>query len=295
MSRLEEIYIYPIKSTAGIALTECPVTPHGLELDRRWMLVGENGEAMTAREFPRLVLVRSRVANGELCVSAPAMPELRLGLASASGALMAVQVWDDECTAIAQGAEADRWFSDYLDHRCRLVRMSDAHPRAIGPEYGRRGDAVSFADAFPLLLTARVSLADLNRRLRHPASMRRFRPNLVVDGTEIYAEDDWSRLRVGEVVFEGVKTCPRCVLTTIDPDTGAKDGEQEPLRTLSTYRKRGTKVLFGRNLIPRTAGTVRVGDPIELRLRPSTVPTVSVRRPKGPLVCDPAESRLERY
>ncbi|VAW80212.1 Flavodoxin reductases (ferredoxin-NADPH reductases) family 1, partial [hydrothermal vent metagenome] len=133
------------------------------------------------------------------------------------------------------------------------------------PDYGNPGDEVSFADGFPMLLITEASLNDLNTRLEHPVSMRRFRPNLVVDGDRPYAEDNWHRIRIGEVEFEGVKNCSRCIFTTIDPDTGIKNPATEPLRTLSQYRRRPEGgVYFGQNLIPRSGGKVRVGDKIEL-------------------------------
>ncbi|MFQ5936275.1 MAG: MOSC domain-containing protein [Acidiferrobacterales bacterium] len=261
--RLAQINIYPIKSTAGITLKESHVTCQGLELDRRWMLVDAAGHAITAREFPRLTLVRTSIADGGLAVRAPNMSSIRVPLQPETDILRTVQIWDDDCAALAARGELDRWFSDYLDRNCHLVRLSDAHPRAIDPDYSRPGDQVSFADAFPLLLTSEASLQDLNTYLHSPVSMQRFRPNLVVTGCGPYAEDHWRRIRIGEVMFEGAKNCPRCVLTTVDPETGLKDPRREPLRTLATYRRKGDDIFFGRNLIPRADGAVRVGDMVE--------------------------------
>jgi uncharacterized protein YcbX len=141
--------------------------------------------------------------------------------------------------------------------------MTDDLVRTVNPEYGQAGDQVSFADGFPLLLISEASLADLNSRLDAPVEMRRFRPNLVVDGNRPYAEDNWQRIRVGDVEFAGVKNCSRCVFTTIDPDSGVVHPDKEPLRTLSTYRRRPQGgVYFGQNLIPRSGGVIRVGDPV---------------------------------
>jgi hypothetical protein len=141
--------------------------------------------------------------------------------------------------------------------------MTDDLVRAVSQDYGQPGDEVSFADGYPLLLISEASLADLNTRLPRAVEMRRFRPNLVVDGEMPYAEDGWRRLRVGKVEFEGVKNCSRCIFTTIDPDSGEKHPDREPLRTLSTYRRRPQGgVFFGQNLIPRSRGVIRVGDPV---------------------------------
>lgn len=143
--------------------------------------------------------------------------------------------------------------------------MTDAHPRQIDPDVAQPGDFVSFADGFPLLLISEASLEDLNRRLAAPVSMRRFRPNLVINGFGPYAEDNWRRIRIGDVIFEGVKNCSRCVFTTINPDTGIEDPRLEPLRTLGLYRRRsGGDVFFGQNLIPRTEGSIRLNDAVEI-------------------------------
>ena len=263
--KVTEINIYPIKSTRRIALRESEVLRRGLPWDRRWMLVDTTGRFMTARQHPMLARVQTAVNSDVLQVWAEGRDELRLPLTPPDTGITSVSVWRDGCDAVLVGPEADGWFSDYLGVSCRLVQMPDTLVRAVNPEYGQAGDEVSFADGFPLLLISEASLNDLNHRLQIPVSMRRFRPNLVVDGEVAYGEDQWRRLRVGEVEFEGVKNCSRCVFTTIDPDTGTKDPQQEPLRTLGTYRRRAQGgVYFGQNLIPRSAGVIRVGYRVEV-------------------------------
>ena len=263
--QVTEINIYPIKSTRRIALSESEVLPRGLPWDRRWMLVDENDHFMTARQHPTLARVQTAVKNDELQVRAEGRDELRLPLMPPEARITAVTVWRDSCDAVLVGPQADDWFSDYVGLACRLVQMTDSLVRAVNPDYGQDGDEVSFADGFPLLLISEASLNDLNHRLPVPASMRRFRPNLVVDGEVAYGEDRWRHLRVGEVEFEGVKNCSRCLFTTIDSDTGSKDPQQEPLRTLGTYRRRAQGgVYFGQNLIPRSGGVIRVGDRVEV-------------------------------
>ena len=133
--------------------------------------------------------------------------------------------------------------------------MTDAHSQA--------GDEVSFADAFPLLLISRAALDGLNARLAKPVSMLQFRPNLVVDGAPAHAEDGWKRIRIGEVEFDVAKPCTRCVFTTVDPLRGERDPDGEPLRTLIGYRRNGDGVTFGQNLIPRSLGTLRIGDAVK--------------------------------
>jgi len=263
--KVTEINIYPIKSTRRIALAESEVLPRGLPWDRRWMLVDMDGKFITGRQQPSLAVVDTQLTDAALQVSVAGRPVLSLPLQAPESPTLPVTIWRDRCAAVAAGAEADAWFSDYLGSPCRLVRLTDNLVRGVDPEYGKPGDEVSFADGFPLLLISEASLADLNRRLDSPVQMRRFRPNLVVDGEQPCAEDDWHHLRIGEVEFEGVKNCSRCVFTTIDPDTGRKHPDKEPLRTLSTYRRRPEGgVYFGQNLIPRSGGTIRIGDPVEV-------------------------------
>ena len=176
-----------------------------------------------------------------------------------------VRIWGDDCRGVDAGDEAADWFSALLEAPVRLVEMTDDCLRTPDPEVARAGDLVSFADCFPVLLIGRSSLDELSGRLGEPTSMRRFRPNLVVEGARPFAEDHWWRLRIGEVEFEGAENCERCTFPTIDPDTGTKDARREPMRTLATFRRRPEGGVFlGQNLIPRTLGTVRVGDEVEV-------------------------------
>lgn len=262
--KVTQINVYPIKSTRRIGLDESDVVPRGLPWDRRWMLVDADGRFITARDHPKLAMVQTELHESGLAVSVAGRDLLQLPLQPRSRDMASVTVWKDRCDAVRAGAEADAWFSDYLGLACRLVQMTDDIVRGVNQDYGQPGDQVSFADGFPLLLISEASLADLNSRLDRPVGMRRFRPNLVVDGELAYAEDGWRRLRVGDVEFEGVKNCSRCVFTTIDPDTGTKHPGQEPLRTLSSYRRRPEGgVYFGQNLVPRSTGRIRVGDVVE--------------------------------
>lgn len=264
MAVVTELNIYPIKSTRRIALQQALVEPRGLQWDRRWMLVDGDGKFLTARQWPSLALVDTRLEAEALVVSLPGRQSLRLPLADPGPGDRLVTIWRDRCPVVEMSAEASRWFSDYLGCDCRLVRLSEQDRRPVDPSYGRDGDQVSLADGYPLLVIGEGSLADLNRRLATPVDMRRFRPNLVVDAEQPFAEDRWRRIRVGTVEFEFVKGCSRCVFTTVDPQTGQKDPQLEPLRTLGSYRRREAGVFFGQNAIPRSTGVIRLGDPVEV-------------------------------
>lgn len=176
-----------------------------------------------------------------------------------------VTVWSSKVKASVYDDEVNAWFSDAIGAKCRLVLMPEETKRKVSPYYAvhKFKDTVSFADGYPFLLIGEGSLADLNSRLEHPLPMNRFRPNFVVAGSEPFAEDRWKKIRVGETVFHVVKPCARCVITTVDQSTGEKG--KEPLKTLTGYRKRNGKVMFGQNLIAESAGgVVRVGDSVEL-------------------------------
>lgn len=263
--RVTGITVYPIKSTAGIPVDQCAVESQGLAMDRRWMVVDEAGEFLSGREFPMLTQIRSQMESGGLRITAPGMDEMRIPSPAESENPRLVRVWNDECRALGADRAVDDWFSRFLGTHTHLVYMHDSRQRPVDFNYGRPGDRVSFADGFPLLLISEASLEDLNTRLSASVSMRRFRPNIVVGGCGPYEEDDWRAIRIGETRFDSVKSCSRCVFTTIDPDSGEKHPRLEPLRTLGGYR-RGPDggVLFGQNLIPRVLGTLHVGDVVNV-------------------------------
>ena len=257
---LSGLYVYPIKSCGGISTTSAEVGATGLLHDRRWMLVDEAGEFMSQRAHPRMALISTRLSNELLTVSAPSMPDLPIPLRQENGNLMDVEVLGDVNKGALVGEEADRWFGEFLDVRCKLVHMPDESARPVDPDYGEPGDQAGLHDGFPFLVISEASLADLNARLEHPLPMDRFRPNLVVEGCEPFAEDDWRLAWIGPITLRVVKPCERCAITTVDQRTAATG--REPLRTLATFRRKGTKVLFGQNLIHDGPGVLRADDPV---------------------------------
>ena len=254
------VYVYPIKSCGGISLQSADLGATGLVHDRRWMLVDEGGGFVSQRRHPRMALISTRIAPDRLVVSAPGMPDLEVPLEGEPEGRIDVEVWGDAQRGAPVGGYADRWFGRFLGVRCRLVRKPEDDVRPVDSAYARSGDQTSFADGFPLLLISEASLEDLNARLESPVPMNRFRPSLVVRGCGPHAEDGWEEVRVGEAVFRVAEPCARCAVTTVDQQTGERG--REPLRTLATYRKADGEVLFGRNLIHTSPGTLGVGDPV---------------------------------
>ena len=264
--RVNQLVIYPIKSCRGVEVDLATVGTTGFELDRRWMLIGDDGRFLSQREHHQLALVRVQLDEDRLRLEAPGLPSLEVAFEGGGvGPTSRVQVWDDECAAVAEGEDAARWFSRHLGCSARLVRMASDDARPLGSSTAQPGDHVSFADGFPFLLLSTASLDGLNRRLSLPVPMDRFRPNIVIDGCEPHAEDGWHRVRIGEVSFRFAKPCARCVVTTVDQTTGERG--REPLRTLSTYRTEDGQVLFGQNLVHEGRGVIRLGDPVEVTRR----------------------------
>lgn len=264
MPTLTSVTVYPLKSCAGLPLTRAVVEPLGLQHDRRWMAVRPDGSFMTGRELPALVRVRAVPVPEGLHLSAPGLSGLEVPVPPAGAPRLEVSIWDDTCSAARAGDEADQWLSRYLGEPARLVYVDARMERPVDPDYARPEDRVGFADGFPLLLISESSLEALNQRLSRPVPMARFRPNLVVSGCEPFAEDRWKRLRIGSVELAITKPCARCAFINVEPDTARSDSEQEPLRTLSTWRREGKKVLFGQNVIVLRPGTIQVGDPVEV-------------------------------
>ncbi|WP_457654464.1 MOSC domain-containing protein [Rhodocaloribacter sp.] len=260
MLTVQALIVYPIKATRGMVVPSAEVEARGLRHDRRWMLVRPDGAALTQRERPRLARIAAAPIAEGLRVAAPGMPPLDVPTPGPHAPRLTVTIWKDRVAGTLAGDHAHRWFSEYLGVEARLVHMPGQTVRPVDPRYAVGAAHVSFADGYPLLLTTTASLDDLNRRLDAPLPMRRFRPNVVVAGAEPYAEDRWRAIRVGAVGFHVVKPCARCVVTTTDPETGARG--KEPLRTLATYRRKNDKVYFGQNLIPGGRGTIRVGDAV---------------------------------
>ena len=265
MPRLDDIRLYPVKGLRGVSVTAAEVEPWGLARDRRFMVVDHENRFITQRQVARMALIDADLLDGGLRLSTEGFGAIEVGVPGREAPVIEVTVWDDVVAARSADAAACAWLSEALAAPCRLVHMAEpARARPVDPDYAAPGDHVSFADGFPLLVTSAASLSDLNHRLDRPVPMERFRPNLVVGGAEPWAEDGWRRLRVGETTFDVSKDCARCVVTTIDQQTGHKAEDNEPLRTLGTFRRKAKgRIIFGRNLIPRGLGRIEVGAVVE--------------------------------
>lgn len=267
---ISALYLYPVKSCAGLGVDQLTFGRGGANLDRRWMIVTEDdGEllAVTQREMPRLALAQPSISGGELVLRAPGMNMLRLPIEDDRPPTRTVLLRADSLHVIDEGLEAADWFGDLLEAEVRMVRLPERSARLVNPRYSPEPAYTMLTDGYPGLLLSEASLVDLNHRLaaRGKASveMRRFRPSIVVGGAPAYAEDTWRRIQLGDLPFDVVKPCARCVITTVDPARGAVFDPTEPLATLATYRRSPEgKVMFAQNVVHRAQGMLRVGDPV---------------------------------
>jgi len=262
---VEQLYVHPIKSCAGIAVEAARVTVRGLEHDRRWMIADDGGRFLSQRTLPELALVHIAIDGERYVVRRDGHPPLFLPFVHDDGAAVDVEVWDDRMRALRHDHGSD-WFSRMLGGTVQLVFMPDDTRRLVEREYARADDIVSFADGYPLLVVNRASLVALGRDAGGDVDVRRFRPNVVVSGAAAWAEDDWRALAVGgggsapSLTLRTPKPCARCSIPGVDPDSAAIT--KEPLRTLAKLRTRDNQAWFGINAIPDGEGTLRVGDSV---------------------------------
>lgn len=266
---VSDLFYYPIKSFKGISVDSALVDDFGICNDRRFMLVNDEGMFITQRTHPQLSqlsaslkqspsnsILSLTIFSGDMGVLNFDIEEFRRLSENQSK----VVIWNDSVAAIVLKNKQTERLSEFLDINVRLGYMPDSSFRQVDRQYFSEDKRVSFADGYPFLLTSEVSLSDLNSRLVKPIPMTNFRPNVVISGgISAFAEDDWKRMTIGDISFELVKPCSRCVMTTINP-LGVKSEDKEPLKTLSKYRKNEFGICFGQNLVHLSQGEIRKGD-----------------------------------
>lgn len=246
------LHIYPIKGARGISVPRVELEERGLRLDRRWMVVDESGLFCTQRELPELGTLRVLPTPSGLTID----DAFQVEYPSENAERLSCRVWKDEVFACTVSDEVDAWLSERLKKKVRLVQMDGQSVRST-PE----GSAVSFADAYPILVVNTASLDDLRRRSGYQGlQMNCFRPNVVVKHDDAWSEDGWSELRIGEVRLRLVSPCERCKVTTLDPNDPHKAHPNgEPLRTLAGFRRQGKGVTFGWNAVVKRGLGAEIG------------------------------------
>ncbi|KAL5775816.1 hypothetical protein ACOSP7_013373 [Xanthoceras sorbifolium] len=286
-AKVGSIFVYPIKSCKGISVAQAPLTPTGFRWDRQWIVVNHKGRAYTQRNESKLALVQVELPNeafsegweptmsSYMAIRAPGMDVLKISLSRPRDVTDGVSVWEWSGSALDEGAEAANWFTNYLGKASRLVRFDAAsQTRPVDPAYAR-GHKVMFSDQYPFMLLSQESLDALNKLLKEPVPINRFRPNILVEGCEPFSEDLWTEVRISKFTFQGVKLCSRCKIPTINQDTGIAGSEPNDTlmkfrsdKVLLPNRKDQGKIYFGQNLVCKdnlTEGKgniVKVGDPV---------------------------------
>jgi uncharacterized protein YcbX len=276
--KVTEINIYPVKSLRGFSCQNSVVKKRGFKNDRRFMLVDENNDFLTQREFSKMATITTQITGNGLKFSAPGFEDLIISKDFSKGEVATVRVWQSFCRALVAEESINNWFGEVLHKKCKLVKMPGTTNRLINEKFNKGDEIVSFADGFPFLIISENSLNDLNSRLQKQIPMNRFRPNLVISGAEAYEEDSWKKIKIGKTIFRTTKTCARCVIPNIDQKTGISE-IKEPLKTLSNYRKSidifpytfeelglgKNDVLFGQNLVAENFGKeIKIGDRVEV-------------------------------
>lgn len=257
------LHLYPVKSMRGLSVDHAAARLEGFAHDRQWLITDAEGRFITARTVPQLLRWQANADADRLHLRAPDGASLQVCVADYTTAVE-VTVWRDTFQACGGPAATDAWLSDQLGMACRLVYLGAAPTRRLAVN----AQALSFADGAPYLLTTQASLHALNQQLQQqgqaPVGMARFRPNIVVNGLQPYAEDGWQTLRIGSLIFTNFKPCARCKIVNLDPDTAELSARQEPLRTLARTHALALGACFGVNLYAHAAGEIRVGDPVQL-------------------------------
>lgn len=247
MITISELYIYPVKSLAGIKLSTSKLSPIGMQHDRRWMIVNSAGKFLSQREIHKMATINTAIKDDKLFLSYNNL-EIIVPAVDEACRKIWVTIWKDTFKATHVSTQVDKWLSDILEQDCQLVYMDDSVQRQTDIEFAPKGQNVSFADAYPILVISQASMDDLNIKLESPVSINRFRANIIVSGTNAHAEDNWQELSINSIVYKAVKLCSRCIMPSINQETGKQD-QVKMLAVLNRYRKIDKKIKFGQNLI----------------------------------------------
>ncbi|WP_457207069.1 MOSC domain-containing protein [Nocardioides sp. P5_C9_2] len=276
--QITSMAVHPVKSTAIRPVTTVAVLPRGLEDDRSWVVVDADGVIVTAREQHGLFAITADTPRTDptldraLRLRATDLPDLVLD--HPCGDLVRVRLFSQELQGVPAGGDADAWVRQALGRDdVRLVWCDDPTRRRLNPAFSAPGDHTAYADGYPVTIASEASLRRLNDWILEgalargeeppaPLPMERFRPNLVVDGDEAFAEDSWTGVTIGAVRFRVAKPTDRCVMTTID--AGSLTTGKEPIRTLARHRLVDHKTLFAVSLVPESPGTIAVGDEVSV-------------------------------
>ena len=256
---VKEIYIYPIKSLAGISCKNALAEEMGFENDRRWMLIDADNQMLTQREHRIMSQFYPQISAGKISITFQDQKH-EFSIDEHLENSLEVNVWDDKSEVIEVNHLTSKWFSKHLGFECKLVKIIKIGDRKHESSKLKETFNVSLADGYPYLMIGSQSLDFLNEKLADKITILRFRPNIVISSQNPHEEDDFTTFKIGEVQFKNVKPCGRCIMVNNDPDNGKL--KKEPLKTLSKYRVVNNSVLFGTNIVSLNSGIINVGDEI---------------------------------
>ncbi|MCB9026463.1 MAG: MOSC domain-containing protein [Bdellovibrionaceae bacterium] len=258
-AQVASLHIYPIKSCKGISVDQLEVNDRGPLWDRNWVLVSDQGQFLSQRQFPELSQVEVFLEEDYIKFGLPSMGYLKIPI-DACGEKKEFQLWGEGSYGYEVSAEASEWFSAYLKSPCHFLSSSGIYSRKSSSKRSHSSSLV-YADGFPFLVVSQASLDLLNKNLENQniqVEMSRFRPNIVLTNLEAHQEDQLGQFKIGELKFQAVKDCPRCVIVNIDPDNS--NVNPKVFKTLAKYRKKAEGIVFGQNLVHFNSGRIKVGD-----------------------------------
>lgn len=267
--KITALHIYPVKSLGGISLASSVLTRKGLQYDRNWMILDNDGTFMTQRTVPAMAQILTDISDGKLHFRhRPSGKTASIPILKSYGENISTKVWSNDCEVQHVGEEIDAYLSEILGQKCSLVFLPEENIRTVSKEEGIVKNVTSLADKSPILVTNEVSMGNFNKRLEKPLPLNRFRPNLVFTGTEAFEEDKWTQIKLSGVTCNKVEVCGRCTLINTDQFTGKVNSE--PLKVLKSFRRdptdRQTKfgVRFSCEVLSGTAPVICVGDDFEV-------------------------------
>lgn len=259
---ISELWIYPIKSLGGISLSESKALSNGLQYDREWMLVDDEGVFLTQREYANLARIKVAITEDESVHCSFDKYDIIFKKNQYLDEISPGAIWKSKVKIQEVDTQVSEWFSDMLTQNVRLVRMAKDTDRKRYAHKINENFTTLFADGYPYLMLSQSAVTLLNEKLKTPVKADRFRANIIIDDCTAHAEDEFTKFSIGDVEFTNAKPCVRCILINTDQQSGARG--REPLATLATYRNKSNKILFGVNLLAQNEGMIRVGDGLDL-------------------------------
>ncbi|MEO0442770.1 MAG: MOSC N-terminal beta barrel domain-containing protein [Pseudomonadota bacterium] len=281
-ARVKQLFTYPVKSLRGIAVDRAELTEQGFRWDRHWMIINQNGRFISQRQFPKMVLIHTQLSDINLILSTAGLPDLVIPLdypndsPEEQATYSKATIWKDHCEVVDQGQAAAEWLTRAIatPNTIRLVRMRQGSRRAQSkPEQLGADTHTLFADAAPFLITNTASLDALNGKMQtrgyDTVTMERFRPNIVIEGPQAFAEHQIQSLACANYRFKQCYPCQRCVIPTIDINSGIRHPQQQPfsiIAELNPMPDNPKAPAFGENAILASGSghTMHIGDVLAL-------------------------------